>query len=181
MTDRRMIKTKKALFSALGRLLKRNEFDRITVSDIVREAGVTRKTFYNHYQDKIGMVQDYQRELSEEIRLMTAGRREIGRDFFVELFTLIGKQDDLLAGLFSANGSPVVQDIMKGTMRQYCLEMTSDPDEDLVFLEYHAVMLSNIIFGVVQHWLTTGKKTTPEETADILMRLHFPVTDAEGL
>ena len=49
-----------------------------------------------------------------------------------------------------------------------------------VFLFFIAVAkpfgaLANIIFGLVQHWMTTGMKTTPEETAEIIFRLRFPI------
>jgi AcrR family transcriptional regulator len=67
MEDQRIVKTRQALYQALAGLLKEKEFERITVSDIIREAHVTRKTFYNHYQDKIELVQEYQAMLSREI------------------------------------------------------------------------------------------------------------------
>lgn len=104
--DQRIIKTKKALCNALGRLLQEKEFNRISVSDIVREAGITRKTFYNHYQDKIEMVQDYQMKLSEKIQEHIRCHEKIDREFFVDLFLLLGQQDALLTGLFSIHGSP---------------------------------------------------------------------------
>lgn len=173
--DQRIIKTKRALCNALGRLLQEKEFDRISVSDIVREAGITRKTFYNHYQDKIEMVQDYQMKLSEKIQEHIRCHEKIDREFFVDLFVLLDQQDALLTGLFSIHGSPMMQEIIKGTMKQYCLDMTVNTKKDPIFLEYQAIMLANIIFGIVQHWLTTGKKSSPEEVADIFVNLRFPI------
>ncbi len=86
--------------------MQEKEFNRISVSDIVREAGITRKTFYNHYQDKIEMVQDYQMKLSEKIQEHIRCHEKIDREFFVDLFLLLGQQDALLTGLFSIHGSP---------------------------------------------------------------------------
>lgn len=40
------------LRSALFRLLREESIDRISVTDIVHEAGVSRATFYRHYYDK---------------------------------------------------------------------------------------------------------------------------------
>lgn len=176
MEDKRFLHTRQALYAALGRLLQEKAFDRITVTDIVKEAGLTRKTFYNHYQDKIDLVQDYQNLLSGEILALQQECGTLGREFFVKLFTLIGKKGGLLTGLFSFNGSSEIQQIMKGTMEKYCRStlqgVLSDPD----ILEYQSVMMANVIFGLMQHWLMTGRKTTPEETADIILSLRFPVS-----
>lgn len=100
--------------------MQEKEFNRISVSDIVREAGITRKTFYNHYQDKIEMVQDYQMKLSKKIQEHIRCHEKIDREFFVDLFLLLGQQDALLTGLFSIHGSPMMQEIIKGTMNWYC-------------------------------------------------------------
>ena len=78
--DHRMLKTKKALFDALGRLLREKGFDKITISDLVKAAGITRKTFYNHYQDKIELVQDYQQGLIEKILLLRETHPEFDKE-----------------------------------------------------------------------------------------------------
>ena len=44
-------KTKYKLSHAVLRLLNRETLDKITVGDIAREAGVSRKTFYYHFHD----------------------------------------------------------------------------------------------------------------------------------
>lgn len=43
--------TKKTLADALKHLLERKPLAKITVSDIIRECGLNRKTFYYHFQD----------------------------------------------------------------------------------------------------------------------------------
>ena len=43
--------TKKTLADALKNLLERKPLAKITVSDIIRECGLNRKTFYYHFQD----------------------------------------------------------------------------------------------------------------------------------
>lgn len=43
--------TKQAICAALERLLEREPFSRITVSEIAEECGISRMTFYYHFQD----------------------------------------------------------------------------------------------------------------------------------
>ena len=44
-------RTKQALSTAFKELLKRKPFSKITVSELIRECNVNRKTFYYHFED----------------------------------------------------------------------------------------------------------------------------------
>lgn len=65
--DMRVIKTRRALKQALIELLKRETFEKITISELCEEAFVNRVTFYSHYQDKYELFQDYIDDIKNEI------------------------------------------------------------------------------------------------------------------
>ena len=48
-TDRRIVRTRKAIMTAFDKLIMDHHIDKITVSAIAREADIDRKTFYLHY------------------------------------------------------------------------------------------------------------------------------------
>lgn len=48
-TDRRVIRTKKAIYEALTELMTKKPLEQITVTDIARKADINRKTFYTYY------------------------------------------------------------------------------------------------------------------------------------
>lgn len=48
-TDRRVLKTKRAIKNALMHLLNDRDINDITISDIAAQADINRKTFYNYY------------------------------------------------------------------------------------------------------------------------------------
>ena len=50
--DRRVVRTRTALADALVALIRRKDYDRITVEDILAEANVGRATFYAHFTSK---------------------------------------------------------------------------------------------------------------------------------
>jgi AcrR family transcriptional regulator len=50
--DRRVVRTRAALADALVALVRRKDYERITVEDILAEAGVGRATFYAHFKSK---------------------------------------------------------------------------------------------------------------------------------
>ncbi|ACV21695.1 TetR/AcrR family transcriptional regulator [Slackia heliotrinireducens] len=61
-TDKRVMRTRKAIGEAFARLLETTEYSKVTVSAIAREADVNRKTFYLHYDS----VEDVLAQLLEE-------------------------------------------------------------------------------------------------------------------
>ena len=49
--------TKTIFGESLLALNKTKDLDKITISDILRQAGFSRQTFYNHFADKYGLIQ----------------------------------------------------------------------------------------------------------------------------
>src|SRR5580658_9980114 len=56
-TDPRILRSRRMLMDALVRLLKKKEFDDISVQEIADEATLNRGTFYLHYPDKSALLQ----------------------------------------------------------------------------------------------------------------------------
>ena len=50
-TDRRTLKTRRAIWDAFAELLSEKELQKITVQEIADKADVNRVTFYKHYLD----------------------------------------------------------------------------------------------------------------------------------
>lgn len=59
MDQKKMTPAKQKIISALEELLNYKDLDDIYISDIVRSANISRKTFYRHYQDKYDLVNAY--------------------------------------------------------------------------------------------------------------------------
>lgn len=57
-TDRRVIKTKHAIFKAFVELLNEKDINQITITDVAKRANINRKTFYNYYSDVNGVMEE---------------------------------------------------------------------------------------------------------------------------
>ncbi len=70
--DRRVLKTRRAIKSALHELLMEKDSLKITITEIARRADVDRKTFYLHYDSINDVIRDVSRErldtFDQEIR-----------------------------------------------------------------------------------------------------------------
>ena len=49
--DERYSVADEAIYDAFFLVLKEKELDKITVSDVIKRAGIVRSTFYNHYEN----------------------------------------------------------------------------------------------------------------------------------
>src|SRR5258708_10411300 len=56
-TDPRILRTRLLLQQALQKLLKKKDFEEISVQDITDTATVNRATFYDHYTDKFALLE----------------------------------------------------------------------------------------------------------------------------
>lgn len=62
-TDRRILRTRKAIHSAFAELITVKRLKEITVKDIADKANINRKTFYNHYNDIGELISDIENDI----------------------------------------------------------------------------------------------------------------------
>ena len=67
-TDKRIIRTKKAIRTALFEITDTKDISDVTVSELARKAGVNRRTFYTHYASITKIVDEIEEELVDAIR-----------------------------------------------------------------------------------------------------------------
>lgn len=61
--DRRIERTCRTLHEALGELIQEKAYDRITVTEVLGRAGVSRSAFYMHFRDKDDLLESCLRDL----------------------------------------------------------------------------------------------------------------------
>jgi AcrR family transcriptional regulator len=75
--DRRVSKTKRALHEALLALIREQEYEDISIQEILDRANVGRSTFYTHYRDKDELLVD---GIHDMIRSVSPAPRAIPSD-----------------------------------------------------------------------------------------------------
>jgi AcrR family transcriptional regulator len=61
--DRRIQQTRDLLHSALGELIHKKSYDRVTVSEVLARANVSRSAFYTHFRDKNDLLASCMRDM----------------------------------------------------------------------------------------------------------------------
>lgn len=66
--NKKYLKTDEKIQKAVMSLLKRKAFEKILITDIVKEASIDRSTFYEHYQDINQLMITIEKNLVEKIK-----------------------------------------------------------------------------------------------------------------
>jgi AcrR family transcriptional regulator len=114
--DARTERTYRALSGAMVDLLRTQEFDAITIQDLLDRAGVGRSTFYSHFRNKDDfLLTDLERMLS---LLEVHFNRTVGTSRRVapvaELFAHFGQSRDFADALARSGRMEIVLDIASG-------------------------------------------------------------------
>ena len=70
---RSAVRSRKLIRQAFVELLKEKSFEKITVTDIVKEADINRSTFYAHYPDVFGLIEEIQLEVIDYTQQVLSG------------------------------------------------------------------------------------------------------------
>ena len=76
--DLRVIKTKKTIENSFWNLLKKKDFEKITIKEITDQALIGKTTFYYHYVDKYDLAQKLLDKYLNEYKITLSKRLQTG-------------------------------------------------------------------------------------------------------
>ena len=93
---------------------------------------------------------------------------------FLEIFEFL-TSEKLLSALLSTNGSKEIQDFLIHKLQRMIAEDFIDPTAERRALkgfekDYASIYFAHAIFGACQAWINKGKKESPQEMTDFLLR-----------
>ena len=167
--DRRVIKTEQALESALLKLMRGKSIDQITTTELCKEAGINRNTFYAHYPNPMNLLQRIEDEFIRlVVDLIDNTVQENGYSMLLQrVFELIIEHKALSLVLLSRNGDPnylrrIIETARVPGINYWRGLGTNLPQEDLDTL---FTFLSHGSKQVILQWTENGFDKTPEELA----------------
>ena len=123
---------KEKLLLAMEQLLQHKPLDAIRVSELVRQAGVCRKTFYRHYQDKYALAAAYFADFFDR----SFGRIVSGESFDVALLEYLAICEEkaaVLKNLYSSTDLNGLRNVdllyTRKTYQNYLLEKGADTSD----------------------------------------------------
>lgn len=153
--------SKERISQALLRLLKKHEYQKITIQDIVDEAQVSRMAFYRNYENKDQIMKDYLDKVTDDFIRNTQidyGKNDLGEYFDILIGHLVEHQEIGLtlvkAGLY---------DYMRAEFDRAYVARAKSKQET-----FNYYFLSGGVCNVYYYWLASGCKESAEELTKIL-------------
>jgi AcrR family transcriptional regulator len=128
-TDRRVLKTRRALSRALIELVLEKGYASVSVQDILDRADVGRSTFYAHFESKEMLLVNGPRNLGIDMFELPKGDQpsEMAIASAVAgLFTHVGENTDLARALLGAKGGSVIMDSFRDQLEGLLIATFAD-------------------------------------------------------
>ncbi|MBO5488660.1 MAG: TetR/AcrR family transcriptional regulator [Eubacterium sp.] len=175
MLDERYHVAEEAIQDAFFLLTKEKPFDKITVSDVIKRAGIVRSTFYNHYQNVPQLINAIEDQTIDNIfSLMETfhpkNDREICRNYFMTLCRYTMTNPFLSELLRSARGEQFLKKALT-MFHRYVAGITENASISHQSKEKRSFTIAFVIggtVGILHKWSHEDFQTPLEVVADIL-------------
>jgi AcrR family transcriptional regulator len=174
--DRRVRKTRAQLKQGLVTLMKQKDIRNITVKELVETVDINRSTFYLHYTDIYEVLdeveQDLLQELQEILEAHPSDKIEDTFSFITDLYAAFEKNRDVCPVLMNNGGSRdfihKIELMMEEKIRQ---RIQSTFGINFIVSPYLYSFYRSGCLGLLQCWLNTEQRESPEEMAKLTYRL----------
>ena len=163
-------------------MLQDKELDKISISELCKKANVNRGTFYLHYQDVAELLEEYFRNMTEDLRkayyepyLLTHYKIENLNSDMIRIFHHVEKYKQLYKIVFNRKTPMMYYYQLFEIIRNYLIESISEFKPE--YKEYSASYQTNAIIGLVIQWVQHDFKESPEQMNKILLFITKKVTD----
>ena len=175
---RSSIRSKNLIKKAVVKLIHEKEFNKITVSDIIREADISRGTFYAHYSDVDSVLEHIE---NEELDALMGYVDRFGLENIVTNVEVLIKQICEYMGRDIEYYRMLARSKVLNNFIWRLIEIYYDKLLDIVLAYEKAdnkeeansylIYVTSGAKAVVHAWLEGNVKRTPDEVADTVSRL----------
>lgn len=177
ITDERFHVVEEAICDAFMQIIKEKEFDKITVSDIIKRAGIVRSTFYNHYENIPALITGMQdRTINDIFSLMETfhpkNNYEMCKSYFATICEYTQTNPFLAKLLSSPQGDEFFEKAMTmfHTYVKKIIQTTTLETQSMNEFSYLIACSIGATVGVLHKWTKDGFNCPAEQIADILTR-----------
>lgn len=173
--DERYQVVEEAIFEAFLMIYKEKELNRITVSDVIKKAGIVRSTFYNHYDNIPALVDAIEdRSITDIFIIMETfhaqNDRELCKSYFLTICDYT-KSNPFLASLI---GTPRGDSFMVKTMTMFhkyvatVMQQYKLPNRNKEQFSYMIAGSIGSVLGVLHKWIREDFNVPSDYIAEIL-------------
>lgn len=177
-SDRRCIKTEKAIKQVFIRLMTEKDISKITIKEIADEANINRKTFYSHYTDVNGVLDDIENDVLGELWRIIE-RFDVQKaiydpyPIFRELTNIINNNFDFYKYLLQSASDSRFLEKIKHVLKNRIIEIAGPEATNKEMLPYAIEFALSGILSVYREWFNSNRTYSLEEMSNFAGSLTF--------
>lgn len=175
--DLRVIKTKTNLEMAFLELLKEKPLEKITVTELCKKSGITRKTFYLHYENVPKYFEEFIKQLLDELEESLQKATDSHLEYqslephMIHVFDHVFKNKEFYKFIFSNQSSFAYYEMFFKRIRAIFLTPINSTEKNSNVTQYQASYYANAVLGVIFEWYLEGFKKTVDEMNLLLVKI----------
>ena len=159
-------------YEAMIKLLKNHQYGDITVSDVIKKAGISRATFYRHFKSKEDVIRInidmFFRSFNENIIAYTKQNGEEDEIFLInQFFAQIGQENQLVHLVIQANLEGVMIDGIRNIINTQKEQFYKLVEANKTTEEYTIDLVALSAWGLIARWMKNGQKESTNELSKI--------------
>lgn len=185
-SDKRVIRTKKAIKAALFKLLETKDLSVVTITELTQKANVNRRTFYTHYRNITDILNEIEEELVESLTWLLqqfdpSNYKESTYRLFMGLNELITVEFDFyfhlvrvdMRGMLMSRLKNVIKCTTDRVLEQFCSKQTAD-------LEIISSFIVGGFFNTYLEWHNRMSEIPIEHAAELASSMVSFCVDNAG-
>jgi AcrR family transcriptional regulator len=149
-----------SITEALLILMQKQDFHKITVTDITNKAGVGRVSFYRNFESKENVLRKHLNKITDDFieRMNFDFRRDAHKFYIMGLFLHLESQKEIIELLRKHNMLFLIKD-------EFDRAFLKRNDENTPI--YTCYMAAGAYYNLFYYWVLNGYKEKPEELAEL--------------
>ena len=174
--NQRITLTKKLLQEGLLRLLEQKSLEKISVTELCRESGINRATFYNHYNSPLDLLNSIEDKLTQELNSVVGDPKsanEASKHVEAVCIFFYDNAHTILA-LHNCNAdSKIVKALynMNKTFQAFRIKERYSRSVAPEAIHLIAVFFNTGCYNILLEWLRKEIPATPAQIADLMINL----------
>ena len=173
--DRRIKYTKNIIKTTFLKKLEEKEINKITVSEICKEADVNRATFYRYYLDVYDLLDSIEAEFVDNLRLIFKEENYTVYSFALKVLNIFLENKQILKVIFKSRSNINFMQEFLETAYEKCPNKGKSIDSNLTDeqRELGAIYIFNGSLGIINYWVQNDFTSKPEDIAEIISELSY--------
>jgi AcrR family transcriptional regulator len=176
--DRRIVKTKDAIFQSFLSLIAEKNFEEITINEIAERANVNRGTIYFHYTDKYDLldrcIEVYLNKMSMVSTTIDANGNTIDllQSSLLPIVHYFEEHYTFYASMFANKGVPTFrQRLLDIVIENIRMHINMEDDNKPYNKEFITHFMASAFVGTIEWWIVNQMPQSPDEMSDQLWGL----------